>query len=132
MNPLKSVRTVELVNKGLITLSQILTHPPQKHDCPTEAQTDLQNAIVLAQTKQSEDAIDRQNNFNLALYYLAAGRFEESDGLYSRLSEASRNSMVSDRPKVIEEAIRDLDDYLTLFPDRLQAREVCDRLSALV
>ena len=40
--------------------------------------------------------------------------------------------MVSDRPKVIEMAIRDLDDYLTLFPDRMQAREVRDRLSALV
>jgi hypothetical protein len=40
--------------------------------------------------------------------------------------------MVSDRPKVIEIAIRDLDDYLMLFLDRLQAREVCDRLSALV
>ena len=40
--------------------------------------------------------------------------------------------MVSDRPKVIEDAIRDLDDYLTLFPDRLQVREVRDRLSALI
>ena len=40
--------------------------------------------------------------------------------------------MVSDRPKVIEMAIQDLDDYLTLFPDRLQAREVRDRLSVLV
>ena len=49
-----------------------------------------------------------------------------------RSSEASRDSMVSDRPKVIEDAIRDLDDYLTLFPDRLQAREVRDRLSPLV
>ena len=39
---------------------------------------------------------------------------------YSRASEASRDS--------IEMAIRDLDDYLTLFPDRLQAREVRDRL----
>ena len=29
-------------------------------------------------------------------------------------------------------AIRDLDDYLTLFPDRLQTREVRDRLSSLI
>ena len=48
---------------------------------PTEAQTDLQSAIVLSQAKQAEDATDWQNNFNLALYYFAAGRFEESDGL---------------------------------------------------
>ena len=114
----------KLVNKGLITLSQILTHPPQKHDCPTEAQTDLQSAIVLAQAKQAEDPTDWQNNFNLALYYLAAGRFDESCGLYDRASEESK--------EIIEMAIRDLDDYLTLFPDRLQVREVRDRLSALV
>ena len=99
---------------------------------PTEAQTDLQSAIVLAQAKQAQnpmvsdrpEVIDWQNNFNLALYYLAAGRFEESDGLYSRSSEASRDS--------IEMAIRDLDDYLTLFPDRIQAQEVRDHLSRLV
>ena len=40
--------------------------------------------------------------------------------------------MVFDRPKVIEDAIRDLDDYLTLFPDRIQAQEVRDHLSRLV
>jgi hypothetical protein len=33
---------------------------------------------------------------------------------------------------MIEMAIRDLDDYLTLFPDRLQVLEVRDRLSGLV
>ena len=95
-----------------------------KLDRPTEAQTDLQSAIVLAQAKQTEDRTDWQNNFNLALYYLVAGRFDESCGLYDLVSEASRDS--------IENAIRDLDDYLTLFPDRLQAREVCDRLSSLI
>ena len=73
------------------------------------------------------EVIDWQNNFNLALYYLVAGQFEESRGLYDsrsgrlcqRASEASRDAIVSDRPKVIEMAIRDLDDYLTLFPDGL-------------
>ena len=89
-----------------------------------EAQTDLQTAIDLAQAKQAKDPIDWQNNFNLALYYLAAGRFEEGGGLYDRASEGSK--------EMIEDAIRDLDDYLMLFPDRLQAREVRDRLSVLV
>ena len=105
---------------------------------PTEAQTDLQSAVVLSQAKQAQDPTDWQNNFNLALYYLAAGRFDESNGLYDRASEASRDS--------IEDA--GLDDYLTLFPDglrptvghRLQEREVRDshsgrlrqRLSVLV
>jgi hypothetical protein len=42
--------------------------------------------------------------------------------LYDRASEASK--------EMIEMAIQDLDDYLTLFPDRLQAREVCDALRA--
>ena len=86
-----------------------------------EAQTDLQTAIDLAQAKQAKDPIDWQNNFNLALYYLAPGRFEEGGGLYSRASEASIDS--------IEMAIRDLDDYLMLFPDRLQAQEICNFLS---
>ena len=64
------------------------------------------------------------------LYCLAAEQFEESDELYGRSSKASRNSMVSDRPKVIEMAIRDLDDYLTLFPEQVQAREIRDALRA--
>ena len=109
-------------------------------DRPTEAQADLQSAIGLAQAKQAEDPTDWQNNFNLALYYLAAGQFDESCRLYGQASEASGDAMVSDRPKVIEMAIQDLDDYLMLFPDglrptgghRLQAREVRARLSALV
>ena len=95
-----------------------------KLDRPTEAQTDLQSAIDLAQAKQAKDPIDWQNNFNLALYYLAAGQIEESCELYDRASEAST--------EMVEMAIRDLDDYLMLFPDRLQAREVRDWLSALV
>ena len=37
--------------------------------------------------------------------------------------------MVSDRPKVIEDAIRDLDDYLVLFPDQVQARAILGELS---
>ena len=88
------------------------------------AKADLQQAISIAQATQAKDTTDWKNNFNLALYYLAAGQFEESNRLYNRASEASTDS--------IEDAIRDLDDYLTLFPDRLQARDVRDRLSALV
>jgi tetratricopeptide (TPR) repeat protein len=104
-------------NQGCLNETEIL-------DRPTEAQTDIQKAIVLAQAKQTQEPTDWQNNFNLALYYLAAGRFEESDGLYDRAAEASTD--------LIEMAIRDLDDYLMLFPDRSQAREVRDHLSALV
>ena len=56
------------------------------------------------------EVINWQNNFNLALYYLVAGRFEESDELYDsrsgrlcqRASEASIDS--------IKDAIQDLDD----------------------
>ena len=76
------------------------------------------------------EVIDRQNNFNLAIYYLVAGRFEENDELYDscsgrlcqRASEASMDS--------IKDTIQDLDDYLMLFPDRLKAREVRDALQA--
>jgi hypothetical protein len=65
--------------------------------------------------------IDWRNNFNLALYYLAAGQVGESHELYDRSSEASTD--------LIEMAIRDLDDYLTLFSDRSQVREIRDSLS---
>jgi hypothetical protein len=81
--------------------------------------------------------IDWQNNFNLALYYLAAGQMDESLGLSDSRSGrlCQRSSEVS--PEMIEMAIRDLDDYLELFPDglrpilghRSQAREVRDSLS---
>jgi tetratricopeptide (TPR) repeat protein len=102
-----------------------------KLDRPTEAQTDLQTAIALAlaQAKQAQEPTHWQNNFNLALYYLAAGQLEDSHSLYDRASEASTD--------LIEDAIQDLDDYLALFPDGLrptlghrpQAREVRDSLS---
>ena len=78
------------------------------------------------------EVIDWQNNFNLALYYLAAGRFEEGGGLYDsrsgRLCQRSSEASIDS----IKDAIQDLDDYLMLFPDRMQAREVRDRLSVLV
>ncbi len=64
------------------------------------------------------------NDFGWSLYYLAAGQVEESRELYDRASEAST--------EMVEMAIRDLDDYLTLFPDRSQAQEIRDRLSGLV
>jgi hypothetical protein len=78
------------------------------------------------------EVIGWQNNFNLALYYLAAGQIGESRGLYDSRSGrlCQRSSEAS--TDMIEMAIRDLDDYLTLFPDRVQAREIRDRLSALV
>ena len=98
--------------------------PPKPKPTQKAVQLAGSKSIVLAQAKQAEDLTDWQNNFNLALYYLAAGRFDESCGLYDRASEESK--------EIIEMAIRDLDDYLMLFPDRLQVREVRDRLSALI
>jgi hypothetical protein len=47
-----------------------------------------------------------------------------------RIEKGDRASQFSS--DLIEMAIRDLDDYLTLFPDRSQAWEVRDRLSTLV
>ena len=51
-------------------------------------------------------------------------------------AKQAQDAMVSDRPKVIGMAIRDLDDYLALFPDglrptvghRVQAREIKGKL----
>ena len=44
-------------------------------------------------------------------------------------AKQAQDAMVSDRPKVIGMAIRDLDDYLVLFPDQVQAKAILGELS---
>ena len=83
-----------------------------------KVQTDLDLAIKLAQQGHEKDAKNWRNTFNLAVYYLAAGAIEQSKTLYR---EALSNDAPLGRIRV---ALRDLDDFLTVFPDNIQAKSM--------
>ena len=76
---------------------------------------DLDRALVLAQTTCEGDPANTINRLNLALYYLAAG---------DEAAAAARYNEVLPRATAFElsGALRDLDDYLRLFPDAAAAR----------
>jgi hypothetical protein len=74
---------------------------------PEPAETDLQQVTSIAQAAAKKDPIDHQNNFNLALYHLAAAHPEESDRLYT--------SHLTAPIKHLDEATTDLHDFLHLL-----------------
>jgi tetratricopeptide (TPR) repeat protein len=100
--------------------SRALTY--QVLDQADTAQADLRVAIQYARNKYDTDAKYWRNTFNLALYHLAAGEVEEAERLY-RVALAGGAS-----PYLVREAIRDLDDFLGLFPDHPQACAIRDLL----
>jgi tetratricopeptide (TPR) repeat protein len=79
-----------------------------------KAQTDFYNAIKISKKSHEKGSDDWSNNFNLALYSLAAGKIAQSRKLYQYLA----NYASSD---IIQTAIRDLDDFLIIFPRHMQA-----------
>jgi tetratricopeptide (TPR) repeat protein len=89
---------------------------------PGEAQRDVNAAIKRAQELYVEDAEDWTNTLNLALYYLASEEAEEAERHY----EAALSGDTS--PDDIRMAVRDLGDFLSLFPDHPEARAMRDRL----
>ena len=84
-------------------------------DC---AQADLVAAVRRARGVYKESPQDWKNVFNLALYYLAAGEAEEADRLYREALAGGAASFL------VHMAIRDLDDFLVLFPEHAHARAV--------
>jgi len=70
----------------------------------------LEHAIQLAQQGYNEKPEDHQNTFNLAIYHLAAGNTEQSKHFYR--DALNRRASTA----IIREAIRDLEDFLTVFP----------------
>jgi hypothetical protein len=81
------------------------------------ADSDIARAINLTQTKYDQDPTDWQNTFNLALYHLIANHVDIADGLYRQASlTASRD--------FIQPAQRDLQDFLSLFPDHEFAQQM--------
>ena len=89
---------------------------------PNKAQTDIANAVKLAKPKYDENPQDWQNTLNLALYYLAADYIPTAKQLYELA--LSQNAL----PGYIRMAIRDLDDFLTVFPEHSQAQAMRELL----
>jgi tetratricopeptide (TPR) repeat protein len=82
----------------------------------TEARTDLALAIKLAKQRYQNNPQNWRNTFNLALYYLAVQYYPTVENLYRYA--ISKGASLED----IREAIHDLDDFLTIFPEHLQAK----------
>ncbi|MGB6296331.1 MAG: tetratricopeptide repeat protein [Rivularia sp. (in: cyanobacteria)] len=81
-----------------------------------KAKIDLANAVEFAKPKYNENPQDWQNTLNLALYYLAADYIPTAKQLYELA--LSQNASAEH----IHEAICDLDDFLTVFPEHTQAK----------
>ncbi|MEH2395443.1 MAG: tetratricopeptide repeat protein [Nostoc sp.] len=85
---------------------------------PDKAWADLALAIKLAKQHYEKDAKDWSNTFNLALYYLAAQYHQPAERLYLHVLSQGASS------ESIREAIQDLNDFLTVFPDHMQATSI--------
>jgi len=82
---------------------------------PDKARSDLALAIKVAKERYEKDAKNSRNAFNLALYYLAAHYTQPAEQLYRRtLSQGASLER-------IRIAIHDLNNFLTIFPNHVQA-----------
>jgi tetratricopeptide (TPR) repeat protein len=87
-----------------------------------QAKSDFDQAIQRAQRKYDEKPEDWNNGFNLALYHLAAGHFDQAKHFYG---DALRRGVPASN---IRAAIRDLEYFLKVFPDREDVRRVLQGL----
>nr|MDZ8001618.1 tetratricopeptide repeat protein [Aulosira sp. DedVER01a] len=76
-----------------------------------KAKDDFNIAIQLAQEKYQKNSQDWRNTFNLALYYLTSGDIEQSESIYKYILSMRLPA------DIIREAIRDIDIFLTIFPN---------------
>ncbi|MBD2354126.1 tetratricopeptide repeat protein [Tolypothrix sp. FACHB-123] len=83
-----------------------------------KVQADLALAIKLAKQSYEKDPKNWRNTFNLAIYYLAVEYPKPAEDLYnSALSQGA--SLDSKR-----DAIQDLNDFLSIFPNHAQAQSM--------
>ncbi len=83
-----------------------------------KARVDLNNATKLAQQNYQKDAKDWRNTLDLALYYLIGGNVELSQRLY-------QYALSSHAPlERIRAAIRDLEDFSSIFPEYIEAQSM--------
>jgi tetratricopeptide (TPR) repeat protein len=83
-----------------------------------KARIDLNKATKLAEQNYQKDAKDWRNTFNLALYYLIGGNIELSQRLYQYA--VSRHASL----ERIREAIRDLEEFSSIFPEYIEAQSM--------
>ncbi|MDF2387359.1 hypothetical protein JMG10_38270 [Nostoc ellipsosporum NOK] len=82
---------------------------------PDKARADLALAIKLAKEHFQKDPKNWRNSFNLALYYLAAQYHQPAEQLYRYILSQGASL------ERIRGAIQDLNDFLTVFPNHVQA-----------
>ncbi|MCX7592155.1 MAG: tetratricopeptide repeat protein [Fischerella sp.] len=80
---------------------------------PRQARADFVLAIKIAKRRYEQDTQDWRNTFNIALYYLAVEFYPTVESLY-RYAIAQGASR-----EYIRKAVHDLDDFLTIFPERM-------------
>jgi tetratricopeptide (TPR) repeat protein len=85
------------------------------------AAADLERAIRLSSRILKKNPQDYVNVCNLALYQLAAGEPGEAEILYQKVLSKEVSAF-------IQIAIKDLEDFLTVFPDHAEARAMSDLL----
>ncbi|MEH1975914.1 MAG: tetratricopeptide repeat protein [Nostoc sp.] len=82
---------------------------------PDKARADLALAMKLAKEYYEKDAKNWRNSFNLALYYLSAQYNQPAEQLYRHtLSQGASLER-------IRIAVQDLNDFLAVFPNHVQA-----------
>ncbi|MGB7439470.1 MAG: tetratricopeptide repeat protein [Coleofasciculaceae cyanobacterium] len=90
-------------------------------DQSDKAQTDLATAIQLASDDYQKNPQNWQNTFNLALYFLANGETEKAENLYRQTVKAAPLNNIND-------AKRDLADFLKVFPNSQEAKSMVELL----
>jgi tetratricopeptide (TPR) repeat protein len=91
---------------------------------PDKARADLALAIKLAKQNYEKDPQNWSNAFNLALYYLAAQYNQPAEQLYRYV--LSQGAFLERS----HEAIQDLNSFLTVFPDHVQATSMRELLQS--
>ncbi|HEY9798946.1 MAG TPA: tetratricopeptide repeat protein [Leptolyngbyaceae cyanobacterium] len=94
-----------------------------------KSKTDLATAIQLARKayqSNPQKPDDFRNSVKLAIYYVAVGNTEQAEKLY-------REVISKNIPKyILREAIRDLDDFLIIFPNHAQAHSMRELLKTVL
>jgi len=88
-----------------------------------KARTDLALAMKLAKEHYEKDPKNWRNSFNLALYYLVAQYHQPAEQLY-------RYTLSQSASLDIRVAIQDLNDFLTVFPNNVQATSMRELLQS--
>ncbi|MBL1202849.1 MAG: tetratricopeptide repeat protein [Nostoc sp. GBBB01] len=90
---------------------------------PDKGRTDLALAMKLAKEHYEKDPKNWRNSFNLALYYLVAQYHQPAEQLY-------RYTLSQSASLDIRVAIQDLNDFLTVFPNNVQATSMRELLQS--